>query len=131
MAGTIRIPYTTANIWSAKSHRSIGDFVGVNSHILRPILEGPRAQISDTKTPISTTPKVGAFCDFIRRRELPRRPYIHARIPRITGRRPNSLKLAIIMLVEQEFVKVERNISNRRSKYRTAGRTRHSPAPQP
>ena len=65
MAGTIIFPYTTANIWSAKSHRSIGEFLGVNSPITGPILEGPRAQNSDTKTRISATPKFAKVAEII------------------------------------------------------------------
>ena len=67
---------------SPKSHRSIGDFMGVNSLILRPILEGPpahnpycwRTDLGDT----GVWPP-GA------RRSLPIRPYLHARITRITS----------------------------------------------
>ena len=92
MAGTIIFPYTTANIWSAKSHRSIGEFLGVNSPILRPILEGPRGQNCDTKTRIQTTPSFG---DFIRRRRLPHRPYTSRAHPQDDVRAGNSLKLLI------------------------------------
>ncbi len=48
-----------------------------------PILEGPRAEKSDKKTPISAQPD---FCDRFRLRGLPLRPYLHVRISRISGR---------------------------------------------
>ena len=65
-----------------KSHHSIRDFMGVNSPILRPILEGPpahnpycwRTDLGDTGIQASG-----------RRRSLPIRPYLHARITRITS----------------------------------------------
>ena len=38
-----------------KSHRSIGDFMGVNSHMTGPDLEGPRGQNPISFTPISPT----------------------------------------------------------------------------
>ena len=42
MAGIIQNLRRKPLILRGKSHRSIGDFTGVNSSILRPILEGPR-----------------------------------------------------------------------------------------
>ena len=44
MASTIKNLRRKPLILRGKSHRSIGDFMGVNSPILRPILEGPRGQ---------------------------------------------------------------------------------------
>ena len=44
MASTIKNLRRKPLILRGKSHRSIGDFMGVNSPILRPILEGPPAQ---------------------------------------------------------------------------------------
>ena len=44
MASTIKNLRRKPLILRGKSHRSIGDFMGVNSLILRPILEGPPAQ---------------------------------------------------------------------------------------
>ena len=43
MAGIIQNLRRKPLILRGKSHRSIGDFMGVNSPILRPILEGPPA----------------------------------------------------------------------------------------
>ena len=67
-----------------KSHRSVGDFMGVILPMEAPILEGPPAQnmyccIADLDD--SGTWRTG------RRRGLPFRPYLHARISRISGRR--------------------------------------------
>ena len=67
--------------WATQSHRSIREFMGVNSPITGPILEGPRGQIPYLSYPDLT--------DTIRwpglaRRGLPFRPYLHARISRIT-----------------------------------------------
>ena len=44
MASTIKNLRRKPLILRGKSHRSIEDFMGVNSPILRPILEGPRGQ---------------------------------------------------------------------------------------
>ena len=44
MAGIIQNLRRKPLILRGKSHRSIRDFMGVNSLILRPILEGPRGQ---------------------------------------------------------------------------------------
>ena len=67
--------------WRGPSHLTIGDFLGVNSPIIGPILEGPRGQTPQIKTRIPTTPDFG---DTFRRNELPFRPYLHAHIPRMT-----------------------------------------------
>ena len=56
------------------------ELLGVNSHTLGPILESSPAQNHIVVQPISATPRFGP-----RRaqRELPFRPYLHGRIPRI------------------------------------------------
>ena len=82
MASTIKNLRRKPLILRGKSHRSIGDFMGVNSPILRPILEGPpahnpycwRTDLGDTDTWAKG-----------RQRSLPIRPYLHARITRITS----------------------------------------------
>ena len=82
MAGIIQNLQRKPLILRGKSHRSIRDFMGVNSPILRPILEGPpahnpycwRTDLGDTEIWANR-----------RRRGLPIRPYLHARITRITS----------------------------------------------
>ena len=81
-------------MWERRIPVSFQLFLGVNSPITRPILEGPRGRFKQRKSRISATPEFGARCELIQLRELPRRPYTHARIPKISGRRPNSFKLA-------------------------------------
>ena len=67
--------------WATQSHRSIREFMGVNSPITGPILEGSRGQ-----TPYLSYPDLGETVTRPRwrRRGLPFRPYLHARISRIT-----------------------------------------------
>ena len=67
--------------WVAKSHLSIGFFLGTNSFITGSILEGPRGQNPLLVTPDLVDTPVGRG---LARRELPIRPYLHGRIPRIT-----------------------------------------------
>ena len=45
--------------WATQSHRSIGEFMGVNSPITGPILEGSRGQNPIPFTPISSAPEFG------------------------------------------------------------------------
>ena len=67
--------------WATQSHRSIGEFMGVNSPITGPILEGSRGYIPYHHR----TDLVGTDAGRTRRRrDFPIRPYLHARIPRIT-----------------------------------------------
>ena len=67
--------------WATQSHRSIGEFMGVNSPITGPILEGSRGQIPYLSYPdLVHTIRWPAPA----RRDFPFRPYLHARISRIT-----------------------------------------------
>ena len=67
--------------WSAKSQLLIGIFLRIKIPISRPIFEGPSARNPDIKQAISATPRLARSG---RRRDFPFRPYLHARIPRIT-----------------------------------------------
>ena len=71
-------------IRAPKSHRSIGDFMGVILPMEAPILEGPRGDFPYLSYPDLDGCPVWASG---RRRGLPFRPYLHARISRISGRR--------------------------------------------
>ena len=55
--------YNSANYLSAESHRVIGEFLGVNSPITGPILEGSRGQISYLSYPDLATTSVGELGD--------------------------------------------------------------------
>ena len=79
-----RVPIWSFAAWRAKSQLPIGIFLGINIPISRPIFEGPSAHNPDLKQAISATPEFAEFGRSGRRRELPFRPYLHARIPRIT-----------------------------------------------
>ena len=70
--------------WRAKSQLPIGIFLGINFPISRPIFEGPSAHNSYLKQAILPTPEFAGIWRAGRRRKLPFRPYLHARIPRIT-----------------------------------------------
>ena len=70
--------------WSAKSQLLIGIFLRIKIPISRPIFEGPSARNPDIKQAISPTPEFAEFGRAGRRRDFPFRPYLHARIPRIT-----------------------------------------------
>ena len=67
--------------WATQSHRSIGEFMGVNSPITGPILEGSRGQIPYLSYPDLVDTGVRPP---LARENLPIRPYLHARISRIT-----------------------------------------------
>ena len=82
MAGIIQNFRRKPWILRGKSHRGIGDFMGVNSLILRPILEGPPAHNPYCWRTDLTDTGIQARG---RRRSLPIRPYLHARITRITS----------------------------------------------
>ena len=77
----------------------MGDFMGVNSPILRPILEGPpahnpycwRTDLADTGIRRNR-----------RRRSLPIRPYLHTRIPRITVVEQLPQIIMIIIIIETD-----------------------------
>ena len=79
-----RVSIGRFDAWSATSQLLIGIFLRLKIHISRPIFEGPSARNPDIKQAISATPRLAEFWRAGRRRELPFRPYLHARIPRIT-----------------------------------------------
>ena len=75
---------TAESIWASELHFArvpSKSFFGVNLLIEGPILEGPPARKVREKWPISATPEFGRRR---RRRGLPFRLYLHARISRIT-----------------------------------------------
>ena len=76
-----RVPIWSFVAWRAKSQLPMGIFLGIKIPISRPMFEGPSAHNPYLKQAISATAEFGRFG---RRRELPFRPYLHARIPRIT-----------------------------------------------
>ena len=79
-----RVPIWRFAAWRAKSQLPIGIFLGINILISRPIFEGPSAHNPDLKQAISATPEFAGIWASGRRRDFPFRPYLHARIPRIT-----------------------------------------------
>ena len=72
---------TTFIVQTAFYWQRYRDLFCINSPTTVPIFRPPRGHHRYLKRPISITPKVG---DFIRRRELPFRPHLHAHIPRMT-----------------------------------------------
>ena len=77
-------------MWERRIPVSFQLFLGVNSPITGPILEGPRAQNKLLESRISATPK---FAGIRRRRELPFRPYHSRAHLQDDARAGNSLKL--------------------------------------
>ena len=84
--------------WATKSNLPIGFFLGVDSFIAGPILEGPPAQKVREKWPILATPRFGRPGQ---RRDFPFRLYLHARIPRITA--VEQLPQIILILIQNPF----------------------------